>query len=487
MQFVILARMAHEWQDIIGYSVKTLTPPTTASAPSAGQLAALKRRVWYIAIPAIGENLLHTSLMMVDTLMVGRYGPMALAAAAISSVIIWRAQMTFACLDRGTMAMVARATGARQPENASRAVAQAINLGAVIGVIVAVLGVIFAQQLLLAMKAEPAVAKLGTAYLQILAVATLPRIIFAVVAASLRATGDTRFPMWVSLYMNFLNIGFNFPLIFGLPAMPAIGFGGWEGLGLTGSGISTAISILFAAVMVTWKATSAKGTFQLHLRHFRPHWPTLKTLIRISVPTFIEEAVLSVGFLIFIGFMAVLGTNEVAAHSIASRLEALSFMAGLGFTVAAAALVGQSLGERNVEMARQAFKISTKYCVGLMSVAAVVLIYFAEPIVSAFAPGQPRVTEMASILLIIAALEQPVLAIGMTVGGGLRGAGDTLTPMFSSLICGVGLRVGAAYFCAFHLGWGIYGIYVGSMVDWIVRSAFLYWFFRLERWARIKI
>jgi putative MATE family efflux protein len=467
--------------------VDTLAPPPTAPAATPGQIAVLKRRVWHIALPAIGENVLHTSLMMVDTFMIGRYGPIALAAAAISGVIVWRAQMTFACLDRGSMAMVARAHGARDPEKASRAVAQAIVLGVIIGLFVALFGVMFAPQLLYAMKAEPDVVRAGTPYLQILAVATLPRIVFAVVAASLRATGDTRFPMWVSLYMNILNICFNIPLIFGIPAIAALGFSGWGGLGLTGSGISTAISILFAAVMVSWKAFSGRGAFHMRREHFRIDLTTIRTLVRISIPSFAEEALLSIGFLIFFRFIAVLGTNALAAHSISTRIEALSFMAGLGFTVAAAALVGQSLGQKNIDLARHAFKISTKYCVAMMSVIAIGLIYFAEPIVRAFAPGQPDITEMAAVLLVIAAIEQPLLGIGMTITGGLRGAGDTLTPMFSSIICGIGIRVGAAYLLAFPMGYGIYGIYMGTIIDWLVRAMFLYWFFRLERWAHIKL
>lgn len=457
------------------------------STPPRGQVFALKRRVWKIALPSIGENLLQTSLMMVDTLMIGRYGPIALAAAAISGVILWRAQMTFACVDRGTMAMAARAYGAGDHEKLARSVAQALLIGLVIGIGMAVLGVAYAPLFLLWMKAEPEVIRMGVPYLQIIAIASIPRIFFAVVAASLRATGDTRSPMWITLWMNVINIAFNFPLIYGLPAVDAIGFAGWEGLGLTGSGIATAIALTCAAGLVARKVFSGRGPFRLRRSHFRFHLPTIKTLLRISFPSFIEESLLSFGFLIFFRFIAILGTSALAAHAISTRIEALSFMAGVGFAVAAAALVGQALGQKNVDLARESFRISTKYCVALMSCVAIGLILLAEPIVSLFAPGQPAITEMAAVLLVIAAIEQPLLGIGMTLGGGLRGAGDTVTPMISSLICGIGVRVGVAYWLAFPMGWGIYGIYLGTMVDWLVRSAFLYWFFKLERWTRIKI
>jgi len=448
---------------------------------------ALKRRVWKIALPATGENLLQTSLVMVDTLMIARYGAVALAAAAMAGVIVWRAQMTFGCIDRGAMAMAARCAGARDHERLGLAVAQSILIAVVIGTAMAFGGIWLAPDLLRWMKADSEVQRVGTAYLQIIAAASIPRLFFAVIAASLRATGDTRTPMWISLWMNLLNVVLNFPLIYGIPAIAAIGFSGFAGLGLTGSGISTSIALVFAGAVVAWKIFSGRATFQVHRSQFRPHWPTIRTLVRISFPSFIEESLLSIGFLIFFRFIALLGTAALAAHAISTRIESLSFMGGVGFAIAAAALVGQALGEKNVEMARAAFRLSTKHCVVLMSCVAVGLVAFAKPIVSVFAPGAPAIADVAAILLMIAAVEQPMLGAGMALGGALRGAGDTVTPMISSLVCGIGIRVGVAWWLAFPMGWGIYGIYFGTMADWAVRSAMLYLFFRLERWTRIKI
>jgi len=447
----------------------------------------LQRRVWNLAIPAIGENLLLTSLMLVDTLMIARYGPVALAAAAMAGVIVWRSQMTFGCIDRGTMAMAARCAGSGDHERLAKSVAQSMLVATVIGIIMGAACWFGAPHFLRWMKGDPDVVVAGTPYLVIIGLASVPRMLFSVASASLRATGDTRSPMWITLWMNILNILFNFPLIYGIPAIAALGFDGFPGLGLTGSGISTAISLTFATVAACWLAVSGRAMYHLQWHHFKPDLPILRTLIRISFPSFAEEALISFGFLIFFRFIAVLGTTALAAHAISTRIEALSFMAGVGFAIAAATLVGQALGRKDLDQARLAFKISTKYCVLLMSIVAIGLILFADPIVGLFAPDNLEIREMAAILLIIAAIEQPLLGIGMTIGGGLRGAGDTVTPMISSLICNIGIRVGASYYFAFILGWGIYGIYLGTVVDWLVRAVFLYGFFRWERWTRIKI
>lgn len=459
------------------------SPSLIAAAPE----LPLKRRVWKIALPAIGENLLQTSLMLVDTLMIARYGPVALAAAAMAGVVVWRAQMTFGCIDRGTMALAARCAGADDKERLGKAVGQSILVAVIVGIAMSAAGVLLAQQLLQWMKAEDNVVVAGVPYLQIIALASVPRMLFAVIAASLRATGDTRTPMWITLWMNVLNVLLNFPLIYGIPAIPAIGFTGAPGLGLTGSGISTAIALFFSAAAAGWMVTSGRAGFTIGIRHFKPHLATLRTLLKVSFPSFIEECLLSFGFLIYFRFIALLGTAALAAHAISTRIEALSFMAGVGFAIASAALVGQALGRKDVDQARQAFRLSTKYCVAVMSGVAVFLMVFANPIVKVFAPGHPEIQEVAALLLIIAALEQPLLAIAMALGGGLRGAGDTLTPMIASLICGIGIRVGASWWLAFPMGYGIYGIYMGTMIDWAARAVFLYLFFRWERWVHIKL
>lgn len=419
--------------------------------------------------------------------MIARYGPVALAGAAMSGVILWRAQMTFGCIDRGTMALAARCAGADDKERLGKTVGQSILIAIFVGVCMAISGVLLAPQLLIWMKAEADVIAAGTPYLQIIAVASVPRLVFAVIAASLRATGDTKTPMWVTLWMNLLHVLLNFPLIYGIPAIAAIGFGGTAALGLTGSGVSTAVSMLFSASVVSWMLFHGKAGFHLKRRHFVPHLPTLRTILKVSIPSFIEEFLLSFGFLIFFRFIAVLGTAALAAHAIASRLEALSFMAGLGFAVAAAALVGQALGAKNVPQAKDAFRLTTKYGVLTMSAVAVGLMVFADPIVRVFSPGNPEIQQVAALLLIIAAIEQPVLAIAMALGGGLRGAGDTVSPMIASIICGTFIRVGASWWLAFYMGFGIYGIYIGTMMDWTARSMILYLFFRNERWARINL
>ncbi|MGI8907289.1 MAG: MATE family efflux transporter [Candidatus Sumerlaeaceae bacterium] len=449
----------------------------------------LGRRVWHLAIPAIGENLLATLLLLVDTLMIAPFGKVPLAASAVAGILAWRTFMTFGCIEKGTTALVARNTGAGDLEKVAVVVAQSIWLALGIGLLMGCLGWFLSERLLIWIGAAPDVVAVGTPFLQVILLASVPRMFFFVASASLRGAGDTRSPMWVTLCMNFTNIAFNYPLIFGLNAIPSIGFPGLRPLGLTGSGISTAMSITLASCAIGWILYHGRSKFQVRRRHFRFNWPVIKSIWRIGMPSLFEEFIITIGFLMFFSFITQMGTVALAAHSIATRVESLSFMAGLGFTVAAATLVGQSLGQKNVPLARLSFRISTRYCVMLMSLISVLLIVFSADIVHVFAPGggDPLVEKIAATLLCIAAIEQPLLGVAMTLGGGLRGAGDTVRPMFTSLAGSLIVRITACYILTFPLGMGIYGIYVGTFVDWAVRSLMMLYFFRRERWAKLTV
>jgi putative MATE family efflux protein len=459
--------------------MSTSTPAVSlAFQPKPFTAESLDRRIWQLAVPAIGENLLQTLLLITDTLMIARFGSVSIAASAVAGTILWRVHMTLGCIERGTTAMVARYYGEGDMERLGRTVAQAICLAIGFGSIIGISGFILAHKFCYWMGADKQVVAAGTPFLQAIFVASVARMFFFVAAAAVRGSGDTRSPMWITLWMNVLNIGFNYILIFGHFGAPA--------LGLVGSGVSTAIALYFSAVAILWIILSGRTCFYLRRRHFHADWSLIRTILRISAPSFLEEIVISSGYLLFFAFIARMGTTVLAAHQVSTRIEATSFMAGFGFSIAASTLVGQSLGMGRIDLAKKSFRRATGYCVLLMSAIAFLLILFSDKVVAAFQPAED-VRDLAKVLLIIAALEQPLLGIGMTLAGGIRGAGDTISPMATSIVGNVLIRVFVVYYLAFTLGLGIYGVYIGTVIDWVVRASMMYYFYRRGRWARLRI
>ena len=459
-----------------GLEADAVPEPVPGSPPF--NESTVDRHIWGLTIPAVGESLLQTSLLLVDTLMISRFGSVPLAASAVSGTILWRSHMTFGCIERGTTAMVARATGEGNRERASLVVAQSILLAAVIGVAMMLAGVLGAHKYLQWMGAAPDVVAAGTPYLRIIFIASVPRLFNFVCTAALRGAGDTRTPMRISFWMNIQHIATNFVLIFGHLGFPR--------MGLVGSSISTALAMCTAAAAITMAVAGSRSRFRLRARHFQPDPAILGRLMRLAVPAFLDELVVSVGFLIFFSYIARLGTTVLAAHAISTRTESISFMVGFGFSVAAATMVGQALGMKSVPLARLVFRRTTAYCVVAMALVALALILRGESFMQWMFHPEDNVLAIARMLILIAAVEQPLLGLVFTLSGGIRGAGDTVSPMVASMVGNIVVRIFVVHWLAFGLNWGIFGIYAGTVIDWLLRVAILSAAYAHGRWTRTR-
>ena len=181
-----------------------------------------------------------------------------------------------------------------------------------------------------------------------------------------------------------------------------------------------------------------------------------------------------------------LGTVSLAAHQIAIRIEALSFMPGFALAVATTTIVGQSLGANKPDLAMLSMKKNCQIALAMMGFFAFIFLVFAEPMAKVFHPERD-VLSLSVYCVMIAAIEQPALAIYMVYAGGLRGAGDTLSPMLVTIVGTLCFHLPVAYVFGIVLEWGLAGIWFGAALDWILRSIAVYILFRKGRWRKIKV
>ena len=185
--------------------------------------------------------------------------------------------------------------------------------------------------------------------------------------------------------------------------------------------------------------------------------------------------------------MTVLGDTAMAGHRTAVGIESLAFMPGYGFSVACGALVGQYLGAGRPDRAEEGFRVSAQLAVGVMVTLGVVFLVVPEHIVRFFVPGNPGVERAASACLRISALELPFLALAMVLGGALRGAGDTRSPLIVAAIGQWVVRIPLSWLLAIQLGWGIAGAWVTMVVDWGARAAIFWVLWKRGRWKTLKL
>jgi putative MATE family efflux protein len=199
-----------------------------------------------------------------------------------------------------------------------------------------------------------------------------------------------------------------------------------------------------------------------------------------------EQVVLRSGSLLFQRTIAALGTVALAAHRIAVNVESLSFMPGWGLSVAISTLVGQSLGARRPELAEASVRRGLLISGLLMSGVGVLFVLFGRSIASVFG-STPEVLDLAGVAVQIAALEQPTLAVQFVLAGSLRGAGDTRSPLYVSLVGVTLFRVPVVYLLAITLGWGLAGVWFGTVLDWAARAMTSYFLYRRGAWKRVEL
>jgi putative MATE family efflux protein len=295
----------------------------------------------------------------------------------------------------------------------------------------------------------------------------------------MRGAGDTRTPMWNTLIMNVWNVVVSFVLIFGVAGLPA--------LGIEGAAWGTSTARMMGGVLAVGALLRGRSPIRLDWRAlFQWNGRIVQRILALAVPTAIEGSVAQSGYLLFTRMVASLGTATLAAHQIALRVESLSYMPSWGLAVAATTLVGQSLGARDPKLAEDAVKRTLVFSLIFNGLLGAVFVFFARPIVSVFG-STPEILLLAAGALVIAAAELPGLGIEMILAGGLRGAGDTRTPMIVTLVGVLLFRLSLVYLLAIQWGWGLAGVWWGTAIDWTMRALLLWIFFVRGRWKTIRM
>lgn len=393
----------------------------TQEADTASDEPPLRRRVFNLAWPVISENFLQTMLGIVDTAMVARLGPEALAGVGAALQIMFFVISALSAMSIGSAVLVAQAVGARDLARAGRFAKQSLVWSVLISIPLVVLGMWAAEPIIGIFGMEPAVTQMGADYLRVTMGTVVVLTLSLLGGGVLRGVGDSRTPMLITLAANVINVILTYGLIFGELGMPE--------LGVVGSAWGTFLSRLFGFTVlfiVMWRGVN--GVTIRGRANWLPDLGLARQLLKIGVPAAVEQMLNSVGFLTMSIVVAQLGTLALAAHRIALNAMSVSFLPGFGFAMAATALVGQSIGARRRDEALAVGSIATTWAMAWMGTLGVIFLFFAPWIIALFTPD-PTVVEMGGAGLRAIALTQIFWAVSFVQSGALRGTGDTQYPL----------------------------------------------------------
>jgi MATE family multidrug resistance protein len=434
------------------------------------------RRVLRLAIPSAGEMLLGMLVGLVNTYLVGHLGAASLTAVGLGVQVSMAAMVLFSAVGTGATAVTARMIGAEDVKGANRVVSQSVLIAFGCGLLSSFLLVTFAEPAMVLMGATGESLAQGVLYLRIICIVFPVSSMIFVGGACLRGAGDTRTPLLVMGVVNVFNIVVAWVLVEGIGPFPALGVEG----AAYGSALARFLGGLIVFVLLL------KGRSGLRLRWRGLDREVMWRILRIGLPTSLDQLIFRIGSLVWIRIVASLGTVAFAAHQIVLNGESISFMPGWGFAVAATTLVGQGLGARDHERAEKDALVAFYFSAVFMSLMGIVFFLFAAQIVGLFT-DDADIIATGTLPLRLIGLVQPFLAAMMVFSGSLRGAGDTLTPMLVNGASVWLLRIPLSLLVVEWLGWGLTGVWMVMALDLTVRGIVLFWQFRVGRWKTIEV
>ncbi len=433
-----------------------------------------------LAIPAVAENLLVTMVYLVNTLLIGRLkDPAALAAVSLGGLFLNIADQLFNRIALASSALVAHAWGAKDYGRARKTAGQSILVAFVCAALATVLLYPGASHLLRLMGASERAVAMGSSYMRIILLTSVLGFPMVVLNGIMRGSGDTRTPMVITLMTNVWNVLVAGTLVFGLGPVPA--------LGLAGAAIGTGSARMLGGLLSLALVLAGKRFVRVRLQDvLRWDREMLVKIARLSLPMAGEALVMRMGFVLFMRTVSALGEVALAAHQIAVNVESLSFMPGHGLSVASTTLVGQSLGADRADLAESSIRAAMRFSLVVMGTLAVAFALFGRSLAAMFG-STPEVLQLAGSAVQIGALEQLPIAVLMVLSGSLRGAGDTKTPVYATLLGALLVRVPVVYLFAIVFGWGLDGVWLATAVDWTTRAVLIYLLFRRGAWKTIRL
>jgi len=451
-----------------------IAPPTASAPVRAGGV----REVVPLALPVMLTQL-STSLMgVVDSAMVGRIGPTELAAVGFGGIWLWTLFSIFFGTASGIQTFVSQADGAGDAKSCGPWIWQGLYA-------LMPAGIAFAA--ILALLLEPALALLGpsaemrsltTAYVETRLIGELGFLAVMVINSFYRGLGDTRTPLYITLFANAVNVVLDYGLIFGELGLPK-----W---GVAGAGLATAIAHWSNAVVLLVICQRRAIATRCNTQPVAASRSQIRRFLWTSAPIGGQWFIGMLSFSAFTTLVARMGDAPMAASQAFLMLLSLSFMQAVGISIATAILVGRYIGAGKPSAAIRTFHSSIVVGAAIALCIAVAFIAIPIPLLRLFTDDQ-RVLELGRPLLRLGALFQLADAIAIIADGALRGAGDTRWPFAVETAMGWGVLVPLAYYVGIVLDYGLTGAWLASLAHILVLASILALRFRSNAWQKIRI
>lgn len=452
---------------IIGsdFMTKTVEPMTSGSIP---------KRMIFFALPLLLGNLFQQLYNTVDSLIVGNYlGSSALAAVSSSGSLIFMLIGFLSGIASGAGVVVSKYFGAEDEEGVHRAVHTTVAFGLVAGVLMTAAGMLLSPQILVWMGTPDSVLPESVTYLQIYFSGSLGFVMYNIFVGILQAVGDSRHPLYYLMISSAINLVLDILFIEIFHT------------GVGGAALATVISQVFSAVLCCIQLLRTKDIYRLQLTKIRFHSRVLKQIIRIGLPSGVQNSIIAFANVIVQSYINGFGEMAMAGYGAYSKIEGFAFLPINSFTMAMTTFVGQNLGAGQTERTKRGVRFGILTTIILAELIGVVVFLLAPQFIAAF-DSTPEVIRFGVEKARTAALFYFLLAYSHSVASVLRGAGKAVVPMFIMMCVWCAIRV-AFLSVTIPLTQSIQMVYVVYPLTWGISSAVFFFYYKRANWTKIQI
>ncbi len=434
------------------------------------------KRIVEFSIPMLIGNVAQQFYNTADSIIVGRYiGDNALAAVGSAGPILNLLLVLFVGIAVGAGIMVSQYFGAKDRENLSRTIGNCITLTAITSLIIMVVGPLVTRPLLELLNTPESIIDWCAGYLNILFLGSLGFSYFNILSGILRGLGDSASALMFLLVSTAVNVVLDIIFVANF------------GMGVPGVALATVIAQALSAVLCLLKLARMKEHFELGRSTLKLDKELATNVVKLGLPSGLTQAIFSMAMIMVQSLTNSFGELVIACNVIVMRVDGFAMMPNFSFGSAMTTFAGQNVGAGKLDRVEQGTRDGTLIAVGVSTAITIVLLFFGQYLMHIFTTT-PELVALSMRMLRILAFGYIAMAVTQCLSGVMRGAGDTITPMWISIISTVVIRVPLAYTLAYLTRSPEYptgrpeSTFVSLLVAWTLGAIINYTLFRKGAW-----
>lgn len=390
-------------------------------------------KILFFAVPLLIGNIAQQLYNTVDSIVVGRYvGDNALAAVGSAGPIINLLIVLFVGISTGSTIKVSQYMGARDREGLSGTISNSLVLTVIASLIITVLGLILSRPMLVMLDTPESILDWCTSYLHIAFLGCIGSAFYNILGGILRGLGDSVSSLMFLLIACVLNIFLDIWFVAGFD------------MGVAGVALATAIAQAISAILCAIKLLSMKELFDIRPELMRLKKKYAGSIIRLGLPSGVTQAIFSTSMILVQALTNSFGELMIAANVIVMRIDGFAMMPNFSFGTALTTYAGQNVGAGRLDRVKEGAKQGTFMALAVSTAITLLLIFFGKYLMMIFT-DTPELIERAAKMLRILAVGYIAMAVLQSLAGIMRGAGDTVRPMWVSIVQTIGIRMPLAY------------------------------------------